>query len=133
MTNVVISGDGFRMDDADLSGVTDYLFQDLTATEARYYDDADNYQSFVGTGFTYDPAGNLTGGTMTKAITVESGAEHVKFTSFSVDAGDFGSAVLTNDAGAAAQQPLGPCWRCRLRKVRLLNSHLPSRLTQTSS
>lgn len=99
MTNVVISGDGFRMDDADLSGVTDYLFQDLTATEARYYDDADNYQSFVGTGFTYDPAGNLTGGTMTKAITVESGAEHVKFTSFSVDAGDFGSAVLTNDAG----------------------------------
>lgn len=99
MTTVVISGDGFRMNEADLSGVTDYLFQDLTATEARYYDDADNYQSFLGTGFTYDPAGNLTGGTMTKAITFESGAENVRFSNFSVDAGDFGSAVLTNDAG----------------------------------
>lgn len=98
MTKIVIRDpSGFRMQDSELSGVTDYAFRSQSATELRFYDDAVNYQNFTGTGLTYDPDGNLTGGTITGALTVNGGVKMIVFSGFSIDAADFWGTVLIND------------------------------------
>jgi Ca2+-binding RTX toxin-like protein len=97
MTTIVIKIDSFNMDDSDLSDVTNYLSMLLTPTEARYFDDASNYQSFTGTGLTYDLAGDFTGGTVTGATTVEGGLQRISMTGFSMSAADLQGTFDAND------------------------------------
>jgi Ca2+-binding RTX toxin-like protein len=56
-----------------VAGLFDYDFSQTTSISAKYFDDANNYTLFGGAGFTFDPPGFPTGGTVTSAVYVVNG------------------------------------------------------------
>ena len=99
MTKIIAKIDAFDMRDSDLSGMRDYLHHSLSSTEARYYNNANNYNSIVGTDLSYDTQdhGLFMGGTITAIHNVAAGTERLSATGFSLDAWDFEGLLRAND------------------------------------
>lgn len=99
MTTITIDKTAsFDMQNTDLSGVFDRIFNTLTPTLAHYYDDAFNYTDFLGAGLTYDSDGNMTGGTLTDVVSVNAAITEVTVAGFSIGAFEFGALVRSNNS-----------------------------------
>src|SRR5215471_16774248 len=70
------------------------------STSLRRTIDADNFHDFFGTGFTYDVAGNLTGGTLTDISDTFGGATRLTISGISVDATDLQAYFDGHDSAA---------------------------------
>lgn len=86
-----ISGHGFMMlNDLDVTALGDYDKLATTSTSAKFYDSANTYTSFGGTGFKYKFSGDylkdVTGGTVTRFDVVTNGVHVATVTNLKLSA-----------------------------------------------
>jgi Ca2+-binding RTX toxin-like protein len=75
-----------RMDTVNFADFFDYQQVQLTSTTAKYFDDADNFSTFTGTGFTFNASNVPTGGTVNGLTQVVAGSTSLSITEASVAA-----------------------------------------------
>lgn len=102
MTTIVLAGVGQNMNTLDAAGLFDYLDYNVSASVARYFDDANNYVEFTGTGFIFDttsvPGTAVpTAGIVTGAVVVEGGAVIQSYANVSIEAVALASLAQAND------------------------------------
>jgi Ca2+-binding RTX toxin-like protein len=92
-----VNGLGVDMFNYNVADLALYNFTSATATQVRYFDDANNEQVFTGVGFTFDVNGAITGGTITGYTFRENGVVRLSATSLSVAAVPVGVAINAGD------------------------------------
>lgn len=112
MTKIVLNGVGQDMTALDLIGLFDYTDESLSPTVARFFDDADNYTEFTGSGFVFDTT-TIPGvviplaGTVTGAINVENGVTTLTYSDASISAAAIYNFALSNDVEGFYSVALG--------------------------
>lgn len=96
MTTIVANAE-LNMNTFDLGSALDYLFSTLTPSAAVYFDDADTYQAFTGSGLDYNASGDWTDGTVTGAETVDGGTSIFQYSDFSILATALYQLIQDND------------------------------------
>jgi Ca2+-binding RTX toxin-like protein len=100
MTKIVARVDALDMTNTDLSNARNYSHHSLKHGQARFFDDANNYTSFIGSGLVFEKIGPglFIDGTIAEIHSVVAGVEYISATGFSLDAWELEGLLRSNDS-----------------------------------